>query len=189
MLQPKLLKRVLSVLEENRIDYMITGSLVSSMQGEPRASHDIDIVVNITPASAPALIKAFPSSQYYLSEKSINEAIERKSMFNLLDTTEGDKIDFWMLADDAYDRSRFARKQEEVVFGTKMKISKPEDTILMKLRWSKMSGGSEKQFTDARMVYEVQYKKLDLDYMEHWVKELKIEKSWKELKKKARPIK
>jgi hypothetical protein len=52
-----------------------------------------------------------------------------------------------------------------------------------------MNGGSEKQFTDAKMVYEVQYKKLDLSYMENWVKELKIEKSWKELKKKASPIK
>jgi hypothetical protein len=124
MLQPKLLKKVLAVLEENQIDYMITGSLVSSMQGEPRASHDVDIVINITSSSVPPLIKAFPSSQYYLSEKSIHEAIARKSMFNLLDTTEGDKIDFWMLSGDAYDQSRFTRKTEEMVFGTKMKISK-----------------------------------------------------------------
>ena len=188
MLQPKLLKKVLEVLQKNHIDYMITGSLVSSMQGEPRASHDIDIVINITSSSIPALINAFPASQYYLSEKSILDAIQNKSMFNLLDTTEGDKIDFWMLSEDAYDQSRFSRKSEEMVFGMKMNISKPEDTILMKLRWAKMSGGSDKQFTDAKMVYEVQYKKLDLNYMEHWVKELQIENSWKQLKKKASPI-
>jgi len=188
MLQPKLLKKVLAVLEKNHIDYMITGSLVSSMQGEPRASHNVDIVVNITTSSIQALINAFPSSQYYLSEKSIHEAIAHKSMFNLLDTNEGDKIDFWMLSDDAYDQSRFARKTETMAFGSKMKISKPEDTVLMKLRWAKMSGGSEKQFTDAKMVYEVQYKKLDLNYMEHWAKKLKIEKLWKELKKKASPL-
>ncbi len=30
-----------------------------------------------------------------------------------------------------------------------MKILNTEDTILMKLRWAKLSGGSEKQFTDA----------------------------------------
>jgi len=40
MPQPELLKRVLSALEENHIDY-ITGSIVSSLQGEPRATHDI----------------------------------------------------------------------------------------------------------------------------------------------------
>ena len=48
MLQPKLLKTVLSFLDENHIDYMVTGSLVSSIQGEPRATHDVDILVNIT---------------------------------------------------------------------------------------------------------------------------------------------
>lgn len=36
--------------------------------------------------------------------------------------------------------------------------------ILMKLRRSKMSGGSEKQFVDALRVYEVQHEKLDHVY-------------------------
>ncbi len=59
-----------------------------------------------------------------------------------------------------------------------MQVSSPEDTILAKLRWAKLSGGSEKQFTDALCVYEVQYGKLDTDYMEHWAKKLDIESLW-----------
>lgn len=94
MLQHKLLKKVIAVLEENNIDYMLTGSLVSSMQGEPRASHDVDIVVNITPSSVSSLMNAFPMPQYYLSENSIVEAIKQKTMFNLLESFTGDKIDF-----------------------------------------------------------------------------------------------
>ncbi len=39
-------------------------------------------------------------------------------------------------------------------------------TILAKLRWAKLSGGSEKQFTDALRVFEVQAGELDLDYLE-----------------------
>jgi hypothetical protein len=39
----------------------------------------------------------------------------------------------------------------------------------MKLKWAKLSGGSEKQFTDALRVYEIQYVNLDLSYMETWV--------------------
>jgi hypothetical protein len=51
-----------------------------------------------------------------------------------------------------------------------MKISTPEDTILMKLRGANLSGGSEKQFRDALKVYEIQYQNLDLNYKEAWLK-------------------
>lgn len=33
----------------------------------------------------------------------------------------------------------------------------------------KLSGGSQKQFTDALRVYEVQYQKLDVFYIEKWL--------------------
>ena len=89
-------------------------------------------------------------------------------MFNLLDTTEGDKAGFWILTDEPFDISRFDRKYEENVFGFKMKISRPEDTILAKLKWAKLSGGSEKQFTDSIRVYEVQYGNLDMRYLQNW---------------------
>jgi len=188
MLQPKLLIKVLDLLHENQIDYMITGSLVSSLQGEPRATHDVDILVNITHTVIPALIKAFMPPDFYISELAIEEAIKYKSMFNLLDTTEGDKVDFWILTDELFDQSRFARRCEEKILGYSMKISSPEDTILMKLRWAKLSGGSEKQFTDALRVYELQYQNLDLDYMEAWPPILKIEELWERLKQEAQPV-
>lgn len=188
MLQPKLLNHLLNVLNENHIDYMVTGSIVSSLQGQPRATQDVDIVVNIITSAIPQLIKAFPPPQYYLDADSINEAIKYKSMFNLLDTTEGDKADCWILTDEPFDISRFNRKYEENVFGFKMKISQPEDTILAKLKWAKFSGGSEKQFTDSIRVYEVQYGNLDMRYLQNWANLLQVNELWNRLKKEAKPI-
>lgn len=188
MSQQKLLERLLAVLEAEEIDYMITGSVVSSLQGEPRATHDIDIVIQIHASSIPGLLEAFQPPRFYLSANSIKEAIEYQSMFNLLDTTEGDKIDFWILTQEPFDVSRFRRKLEENALGFSMKVSSPEDTILAKLRWAKLSGGSEKQFTDALRVYEVQHGKLDLGYLERWVTKLEIGDAWSDLKKKANPI-
>ncbi|HEY2725701.1 MAG TPA: hypothetical protein VGI61_00895, partial [Parafilimonas sp.] len=164
MSQPQLLEKVLTVLNNSDIDYMVTGSIVSSLQGEPRATHDVDIVVNIQPPSIAELINVFLPPRFYLSEESIREAIIHRTMFNLIDTTEGDKIDFWMLTNEPFDRSRFERKYEEDIFGFPMKISTAEDTILSKLKWVKLSGGSEKQFTDALRVYELQYTNLDFNY-------------------------
>lgn len=188
MSQQKLLIAVLAVLERNKIDYMITGSVVSSLQGEPRATHDIDIVVQIRTDSIQPLLNAFQPPRFYLSENSIKEAIQHQSMFNLLDTTEGDKIDFWILTGDPFDLSRFDRKHSEEVFGTKMNVSSPEDTILAKLKWAKLSGGSEKQFIDALRVFEIQYGMLDFDYLDTWTKKLDVTNEWEQLKKNANPI-
>ncbi|MEO8148406.1 MAG: hypothetical protein ABI723_12245 [Bacteroidia bacterium] len=188
MLQPKLLIYLLKVLNENHIEYMVTGSIVSSLQGEPRVTHDVDIVVNIPSTSISPLLKAFPAPRYYLSEFSIKDAIEHKSMFNLLDTNEGDKFDFWILTDSPFDKSRFDRRYDADVFGLQMKVSRPEDTILAKLRWANLSGGSKKQFGDALSVYEVQYAELDIKYIEEWVIKLSVEDIWKNLIEESNPI-
>ena len=72
MLQQELLIRVVDVLDDNHIGYMITGSVASSIQGEPRLTHDIDIVTRPIPQSKiPILKQAFPEPQYYLDEHSI----------------------------------------------------------------------------------------------------------------------
>ncbi len=188
MPQPQLLEKVIQVLEDNHIDHMITGSTVSSLQGEPRSTHDVDIVVAIDYSAIPALTIAFPAPQYYLSADAIKDAIRYKNMFNLLDTTEGDKVDFWLLTDDAFDASRFARKYEENVLGFKMKVSAAEDTILSKLRWIRIAGGSEKQFTDALRVYELQYAVLDKEYLEEWSEKLAIQDLYKKIKEEAKPV-
>jgi len=109
-------------------------------------------------------------------------------MFNLIDLETGDKVDFWILTDEAFDRSRFSRRITEEFMGIKIQVSSPEDTILAKLRWAKLCGGSEKQFTDALRVYEVQGRKLDVGYLEHWVKKLDIEPLWKRLMDEAEMV-
>jgi len=181
MSQQKLLKKVIQTLEQAGIQYMITGSVVSSLQGEPRSTHDIDMVIAIEKSKVHELVKAFPSPDFYLDEHSILDAINTQSMFNLIDLRTGDKVDFWILSNEAFDRSRFSRRYSEEFMGIEMKVSSPEDTILAKLRWAKLSGGSEKHFTDALRVYEVQYGKLDLDYLEHWVEKLDVKSLWKRI--------
>lgn len=181
MSQQELLKKAIQSLEQSGIPYMITGSVVSSLQGEPRSTHDIDIVIAIQRSKAHKLAKNFTPPNFYLDEDSILEAISGQNMFNLIDINTGDKVDFWILTDEPFDLSRFSRRITEEFMGLKMQVSSPEDTILAKLRWAKLSGGSEKQFIDALRVYEVQYSKLDMDYLKQWVRKLDVESLWKRL--------
>lgn len=71
--------------------------------------------------------------------------------------------------------------------GQPLHVSRPEDTILMKLRWAKKSGGSEKQFGDARSVFELQGQSLNLPYIDQWVRTLGLDEMWQRLKREANP--
>ena len=191
MSQPELLKLVGQRLEAAEIEYMVSGSIASSLQGEPRATHDIDIVVAVrTPAAevATRLKAAFPEPDFYLDESAVRDAIVSRGMFNLIDTREGDKVDFWLLTEDAFDRARFERRYVEIFEGARLPVSRPEDTILMKLRWAAMLGGSEKQFTEALRVYEVQHGRLDESYLDRWASTLGVSGSLTRLRAEARPI-
>lgn len=185
MSQQELLKQVVEILTAAGIEYMVTGSVASSLQGEPRSTHDIDLVVCMLPEGAHRLVQAFPPPDYFLSEEAILDALQHRSMFNLLSLNDGEKVDFWILTAEPFDQSRFARKRAEPVLGLPLQVSAPEDTILAKLRWAKLSGGSEKQFTDALRIYEVQGSNLDLDYLNHWASQLGVEDLWRRVLSEA----
>jgi hypothetical protein len=186
--QSQLLESVVAVLDDLRLEYMLTGSLVSSLQGEPRATHDIDLVVSIREEVIPELVARFSAPHYYLSEAAVREAVKTRGMFNLLDSREGDKVDFWLLTDTPFDQSRFARRIVQDVGGLDIPVSSPEDTILAKLQWCSLAGGSEKQFYDALRVYEVQYGAIDEEYLLHWIAELSLDALWVRLLREAEPL-
>ncbi len=188
MSQQELLRRVTRTLDGSGIQYMVTGSTASSLQGEPRSTHDIDLVVAIEITDAKKLFNAFPSPDFYLDEGCMIDAINRLGMFNLIDVNSGDKVDFWMLTNEPFDLSRFARRYTEELGELRIMVSSPEDTILAKLRWAKLSGGSEKQFTDALRIYEVQGAKLDMDYLHRWAKELDVESMLQKLPEEAEEL-
>ena len=58
MPQLELLEKIVKFLTANNIQYMLTGSIVSSLQGIPRSTHDIDVIISITKVDIPKIIKS-----------------------------------------------------------------------------------------------------------------------------------
>ena len=188
MSQQTLLRRISEALAGAGIPYMLTGSMVSSLQGEPRATHDIDLVIEIDDSDVPRFLEALVGPDVYLDESAVVRAVSERAVFNLIEPSSGDKVDFWPLTDDAFDGSRFSRRQWIDALGLSLPVSAPEDTILMKLRWARESGGSEKQFTDALRVYELQAARLDAGYLQEWATRLGVGDLLAQLKEQARPL-
>ncbi len=188
MSQQRLLIRVLGALDLVGVAYMVTGSTASSIQGEPRSTHDIDIVVDLGEGAVAALVASFPEPDFYVNEDTVVGAIKTSSMFNLLDLTSGDKVDFWLLTDQPFDRSRFDRRVEVELFGMSVFVSSPEDTILQKLLWSRLSGGSDRQELDALAVYELQFSRLDQSYLDVWAGRLEVSARLEDVRARAEPL-
>ena len=68
MSQQALLRRIVEALDGAGIPYMLTGSLASSLQGEPRTTHDIDLVIDITPGDVARVLHALSAPDVYLDE-------------------------------------------------------------------------------------------------------------------------
>lgn len=188
MSQQELLNEVVGILRALHIEFMLTGSHASSLQGEPRSTHDIDLVVNLHARQVPALARAFSSDRFYISETAALEAVRSQRMFNVLETNTGEKVDFWILNDSPFDRERFFRRQTVKTGELEFEVSSPEDTILMKLQWCRMYGGSEKQFQDALHVYELQVGMLDVDYIRRWAETLGVSGLWTRVVDEAQPF-
>ena len=172
-----LLRRLVPILERVQVPYMLTGSVASSAHGVPRSTRDLDIVIAPTREQLQALMREFPSSDYYADEQQALQALIRRSQFNIIDHVTGWKVDFIITEDSQYGRIALARRKAIDMAGNAVYVASAEDVLFAKLRWSKISG-SERQLQDAAGIVSTQANNLDVAYVENWVRNLSLENQW-----------
>lgn len=166
MTQEEIVKRVTTTLENLNIPYMLIGAIAVNYYGRPRFTHNLDLVVQIQMKDAERLTRIF-ESEFYIAIEGIIDAIEHYTMFNLIHSETGFKVDCWILKDEEYDKTSFTRRRKEIVFDQAMYISSPEDLILAKLDWYKKSD-IQKHYDDVLGIFEIQTGKLDIEYIRRW---------------------
>lgn len=181
--QDDFLKKLIKVLGDCSIPYMISGSFGSSYHGRPRATKDIDIVIAPTEKQLLEFVESL-GEDYYVSLEAVRDAFDNNSMFNIIDSLSGWKADFILRKARAFSCQEFERKCIAEIGGLNVWVTSPEDIILSKLEWSKDSQ-SERQFADALGVAVVQWDRLDVDYLRKWAKELQVRDSLKQLLEQA----
>ncbi len=160
------LTQVAGTLNRLNLPYMLTGAVAVTYYGEPRTTHDIDIVMLISPADI-ARIEAALEPDFSVDEVSIKAALLEGSMFNAIHEETGFKVDFWMLKGGEYDQIAFARRVRVHLLGAEMFLPAPEDVIIAKLEWHRMSD-IDKHYFDVRGIAAVQKGHLDTAYIARW---------------------
>lgn len=129
--QKEFLGKLVKVLDDSDIAYMLSGSMGSSLHGRPRATNDADIVIDPTQQQLTGFLDSL-GPDYYVSRPGALDALKNRTMFNLIDVASGWKADIIIVKDRAYSREEFARRKTATVMGMNLCVVSPEDCILSK---------------------------------------------------------
>lgn len=163
---------VCTELDRQNIRYALTGSVVSSVYGEPFTSQDVDICVTMSAEQAKVLAGSLPS-RFYRDEQALLDAAQNRTMANLIDSRTQFKVDLSVVPDDPFYRSLMERRKRISLDpgGPDFWAVSPEDIVLMKLVWRKDTR-SRKQWENALSVMRVQRQQLDFTYLRSWAVQL-----------------
>jgi len=177
-----LVRFFVKLLDKYGINYLLTGSFAVSYYGHPRATHDIDFIIEVKKKDTAKILKASKNlgSSFLVDTSQIIEAIANFSQFNILHPETGIKIDIWLVEQNEFEQNKFKRKKIIVIDEQKVNIISAEDLILTKLSWSKTIR-SERHLRDCAGILEVQKNKIDKKYLSVWLKKLKLEKLFAEI--------
>ena len=173
----KAIESVLSVLDRLEIPCEVVGSLASSVHGIPRATNDIDLVVQLHRDRIAELVNEL-QPEFYADAQMIADALVCGRSFNIIHYATSLKFDLFPLQEDDYSHTQFARRAFAGVrivgeHTVECAVASAEDTILAKLRGYKATGEtSERQWNDLRGILKVSGERLDMDYVNHWAEQL-----------------
>lgn len=166
---------IVGLLADAGTEYMVSGSFAADYYGEPRSTHETDIVVDSGPVQFQRLADAL-GTEFYLNRPAMQDAIANRGMFNIIDTHSGWKADLILRKERPFSIEEFARRRAMEFEGDVLWIVSPEDAILSKLEWAKNSD-SQRQLQDATSIATVQWDGLDLAYIQRWAAELGVDES------------
>ncbi len=87
---------IIEVLERLGVAYRIGGSVASSYYGQPRATHDIDLIAEMEMAHVDPFVRALDARDYLVFSEAITDAIIYRSSFSVIERHSMYKVDIFI---------------------------------------------------------------------------------------------
>ena len=156
---------------------MVSGSVAANYYTIPRMTRDIDVVIELKQGDVDKFVSLF-KGDFYVDREMVANEVSRQGMFNLIYNRYVIKIDFIVKKSSAYQNAAFSRRKQIMIEQSPMWFISAEDLVISKLLWAKDSH-SEMQLKDVGNLIET-VDNLDLKYIGNWVREMGLEKIYKE---------
>ena len=170
---------VLDALAESDMPYLIGGAVAGWAWGEPRATRDLDLVIQIPEGAADKFSEELAKRDMLLPAEIIQERLKDRRgdvPLNAIHGSSGYKADLYLLREgDAFREEAFQRRVL-VDLGPglgKLYLHTPEDLIIYKLLYYNISQQT-KHIRDISSIVQTMGDQLDMAYINKWlaIKEL-----------------
>lgn len=173
----EVLRRITAALDSAGIPYMLTGSFASAHYGAPRSTLDLDIVIAANREQVRAFITSLPIDEYYADLNAALDAHDRQSLFNIIDTVTGWKIDLIFRKSRPFSQEEFRRRQVAKIQNLPLFIVSAEDITIAKLEWAKLAQ-SQRQLEDVASILRLRSEAMNQEYLAKWIQELDLHSEW-----------
>ena len=178
-----LIKIFTSRLEAIGVEYMITGAVASVIYGEPRLTHDIDIVLEVAKGKEDSIAAIFPAEEFYCPPPEVIKVEASRAYrghFNIIHHETGFKADIYLKGKDELHKWAMLERRELKIGGEPVWVAPPEYVILRKLEYYR-EGGSDKHLKDIEAMVELSGDKIRLDQLKRMVEKHGLQKEWREV--------
>ena len=170
-------------LNSAHINYVVTGSVAASIYGEPRLTHDVDLVVEIDRNSSELIPSLFPLEEFYcppLEVINVEAARHQRGHFNLIHHESGFKADIYLCGEDKLQHWALDNARTVQIGIEPLRLAPPEYVIIKKLQYYK-DGGSEKHLRDIAGIRRVLCLDLNQVVLDQYINSLSLDAGWKKV--------
>ena len=173
------------ILSKNNIEYFISGSVAAIVYGEPRLTHDIDLIISLSDNVITKFVAAFPPNLFYCPPKEvIKTEIKRTSRghFNLIHQETGFKADIYLIGQEKLQKWALENKVKINFAGIDIFLAPVEYVIIKKLEFYR-EGNSQKHIEDIKNILINSEHLINFTFLNKSVKDLGLEDVWSLVRK------
>jgi hypothetical protein len=173
-----LISLFIAPLNRSGIRYMVTGAVAAIVYGEPRLTHDIDVVISVAPTDVASIVDAFPVSDFYVPPADVTE-ISRPAHghFNIIHHGTALKADFYPVGRDPLHAWALDHRLTIAVSNQEVQLAPREYVVIRELEYFRM-GGSDRHLRDIRAMLRIAPDRINTSFIAAQVERLGLHQEW-----------
>jgi predicted nucleotidyltransferase len=157
-----LIEKTARMLEEKGIAYMLIGGQAVLLYGEPRATKDIDVTLDIGPDRLPDILEIVRNLGWKLLVEDPNTFVPKTLVLPCQDLQTGIRIDL-IFSFSEYEHRAIQRVKRVPIGDTNVRFASAEDIIIQKV-----IAGRPRDLEDVKLIM-AKNPEVDIPYIHSWL--------------------